>query len=246
MKYCRVTFIFLFFSLLWSCADDSISGMEYFQPTNPGSNSNPVNQSPSENTFTFLALGDSYTIGQGVSEEMSWPNQLKDRLEEESVTLEKVDIIAQTGWTTSSLLNAIDQNQPDQYDMVSLLIGVNNQYQRRPFEEFQEEFNELLTIALNLSGKTQSVFVVSIPDYGVTRYGSGNPGGIASDINNYNGFIRIQCEENNVPFVDVTEISRTLADSEGALASDALHPSGYQYSLWVEEILPVVLELLEQ
>ena len=220
--------------------------MDYFQPSSPGSNGDLINQSPLENTFSFLALGDSYTIGQGVSEEMRWPNQLKDRLEKESVILEKVDIIAQTGWTTSALLNAIAQNQPAQYDLVSLLIGVNNQYQRRPFEEFKEEFKELLEIAINLTGESQSVFVVSIPDYSVTRYGSGNPGGITSDINNYNGFIKIQCEENNIPFVDVTEISRALADSEGALSSDALHPSGYQYSLWVEEIVPVVLELIEQ
>ncbi|WKK67559.1 SGNH/GDSL hydrolase family protein [Lutimonas zeaxanthinifaciens] len=205
-----------------------------------------MNPPSTENTFTFLALGDSYTIGQGVSEEMRWPNQLKDRLLKESITLNKVHIIAQTGWTTSALLNAIDQKKPGQYDMVSLLIGVNNQYQRKPFEEFKEEFIELLDIALNLSGESQRVFVVSIPDYGVTRYGSANPGGIASEINNYNGFIKMHCEENKVPFVDVTEISRTLADSEGALASDALHPSGYQYSLWVEEIIPVVLELLEQ
>ncbi|MCA0931813.1 SGNH/GDSL hydrolase family protein [Lutimonas saemankumensis] len=199
-----------------------------------------------ENSFTFLALGDSYTIGQGVSDEMRWPNQLKDRLLKESVTLEKVDIIAQTGWTTSALLNAINEKQPGQYDLVSLLIGVNNQYQQRPFEEFQEEFKELLNISMNLAGESKRVFVVSIPDYGVTRYGSANPGGIASEINNYNGFIKMHCQENNVPLVDVTEISRNLGDSDGALASDALHPSGYQYSLWVEEIVPVVLELLEQ
>ncbi|UCE94119.1 MAG: SGNH/GDSL hydrolase family protein [Flavobacteriaceae bacterium] len=245
MKYFTRIVVIFFFPLLWSCSDDSPSPKEYLQPDIPASNNNIINQSPVVKKFTFLALGDSYTIGHGVSEEMRWPNQLKDRLLKESVSLEKVDIIAQPGWTTSALLYAIDQKQPDQYDMVSLLIGVNNQYQKRLFEEFQEEFRELLDIALNLSGESQRVFVVSIPDYGVTRYGSANPEGIATEINNYNGFIRGYCEEKNVPFVDVTEISRTLAASDGALASDALHPSGYQYSLWVEKIVPVVLELLE-
>ena len=192
----------------------------------------------------YLALGDSYTIGEGVPEELRWPNQLAERLSEFDIDLSPVDIIATTGWTTRQLLDGIEAADPERHGLVSLLIGVNNQYRKQPFELYEREFGELLGIAIELAGGKQNVFVVSIPDYGVTPFGSGDPEGIGKEIDRYNTHARKTCEEQGIPFVDITGISRELGDSPGALAADRLHPSGSQYTRWTEAILPVALELI--
>ncbi len=209
------------------------------------SSASPSDNLSSVQSYTYLALGDSYTIGQGVDEEARWPNQLKTELKKKLIDLNTVDIIAQTGWTTNDLIRAINEQNPGNYDLVSLMIGVNNQYQKKPFSEFEKEFDELLEIAIGLAGGKQHVFVVSIPDYGVTRFGSGNPGGIASEINGYNGYIRQQCLAREILLIDITEISRDLGSTDGALAGDGLHPSAQQYAKWVEKILPEVNNLLK-
>lgn len=136
-----------------------------------------INDSETEETdLQYLALGDSYTIGQGVSESERWPVQLSQRIEQETTLSVEVEIIAETGWTTSNLLSAInsyDINTGD-YNLVSLLIGVNNQYQGKPFSLYETEFDSLLQTAIDIAGPDGSVFVVSIPDYGVTPFGSSN------------------------------------------------------------------------
>jgi len=194
-------------------------------------------------TVKYLALGDSYTIGQGVEENERWPNQLSAQLESNDIDVQKTQIIAQTGWKTSDLLNGIADSTLNEYDLISLLIGVNNQFWSQPFDVFQTEFDSLVNIAIEAVGK-ERIFIVSIPDYGVTPFGSSNSENIANDIDMYNGYISERCAEEGFPFINVTEISRQLGDSDGALATDNLHPSGYQYSLWVNEMLPSVLELI--
>ena len=194
-------------------------------------------------TVKYLALGDSYTIGQGVEENERWPNQLSAQLESNGIDVQKTQIIAQTGWKTSDLLNGIADSTLNDYDLISLLIGVNNQFWSQPFDVFQTEFDSLVNIAIEAVGK-ERIFIVSIPDYGVTPFGSSNSENIANDIDMYNGYISERCAEEGFPFINVTDISRQLGDSDGALAADNLHPSGYQYSLWVNEMLPSVLDLI--
>ena len=194
-------------------------------------------------TVKYLALGDSYTIGQGVEENERWPNQLSAQLESNGIEVQKTQIIAQTGWKTSDLLNGIADSTLNDYDLISLLIGVNNQFWSQPFDIFQTEFDSLVNIAIEAVGK-ERIFIVSIPDYGVTPFGSSNSENIANDIDMYNGYISERGAEEGFPFINVTEISRQLGDSDGALAADNLHPSGYQYSLWVNEMLPSVLDLI--
>ena len=132
------------------------------------------------------------------------------------------------------------------YNLVSLLIGVNNQYQKQSFSIFESEFDELLEQSIEIAGDAKRVFVVSIPDYGVTPFGSSNSEVIGQEIDMYNDYIAAKCEAQNIPFIDITGISRTLADSPGSLAADNLHPSGSQYALWTNEILPVVIDLLKE
>jgi lysophospholipase L1-like esterase len=194
----------------------------------------------------YLALGDSYTIGQGVDEEMRWPNQLAEKLRNARFDIGEVNIIATTGWTTQDLLNGIQKKKPDGHDLVSLLIGVNNQYQKLPFSLYETEFVELLNIAVGLAGGRENVFVVSIPDYGVTPFGSANSAAIGKEIDQYNAYAREKCTELEIPFIDITGISRELGNGEGALAADRLHPSGTQYTQWTEIILPEVVDLLKK
>ena len=191
----------------------------------------------------YLALGDSYTIGQGVDTLDRWPNQLSSKLEQDGYTIEKTDIIAQTGWKTSDLLNAIEDSSLENYNLMSLLIGVNNQFSGIPFEIYANEFDELINQMIDAVGSNR-IFVVSIPDYGVTPFGSNNSETIAQELDDYNEYARSRCQALNIPYINITEISRNLGASEGALASDNLHPSGTQYALWVDEMIPTVRGLV--
>ena len=200
-------------------------------------------------SISYLALGDSYTIGQGVQASKRWPNQLIDKLEENNIVIGKPRILAQTGWTTRNLINAIESadlsNLKDEV-LVSLLIGVNNQYQNLAFENFKTEIDIIINKSIQIAGTSERVFVVSIPDYGVTPFGGNNSDQIGQEIDLYNEYMSNKCDVFNIPFINITEISRELADSKNALAPDKLHPSGYQYEKWVNEILPVVLEIVTE
>ena len=191
----------------------------------------------------YLALGDSYTIGQGVDTLDRWPNQLSSKLEQDEYTIEKTDIIAQTGWKTSDLLNAIEGTNLEDYNLISLSIGVNNQFSGIPFEVYTSEFDELLGRIIDAAGSSR-VFIVSIPDYGVTPFGSNNSETIAQELDEYNEYARLKCDTLNIPYINITEISRILGASDGALASDNLHPSGTQYAFWVDEMIPTVRGLV--
>jgi len=238
-KYCFSTLLAFIF-VVFACTSDDDRVIV--------TDSNPIDDEPPEvveESIKYLALGDSYTIGQGVEEPERWPNQLVVELESNDFTIEKSEIIAQTGWKTSDLINAVEANDPQDFNLVSLLIGVNNQFNGLDFEVFTTDFNLLLQKSISIAGGTDRVFVVSIPDYGVTPFGNswGDPQQITAELDTYNTHMQHRCEQLGISFINITEISRTLGNSEGAL-SDGLHPSGSQYSLWVEEMLPVVLEMI--
>ena len=192
---------------------------------------------------SFLALGDSYTIGESVEEDQRWPLQLVYELKKNNIVLSPT-IIAKTGWTTDELKEGINQaplNFP--YDWVSLLIGVNNQYRGKSIEEFKGEFENLLEQAIVFSGNNKArVFVVSIPDWGVMPFAiNQNQEKIATEIDNFNQAIHEICVNNGIKFVDVTPISRQVLEHPEWIAKDGLHPSGEQYKEWVKEILPLFL-----
>lgn len=194
------------------------------------------------NPVRFLALGDSYTIGQSVVEEDRWPVQLVAALEENGNTIEELKIIAQTGWRTDNLITAINNVQPDSnYNLVSLLIGVNNQYQVREFSQYETEFEQLLSKAVALAGgKKESVFVVSIPDYGYTPFGESNQETISAEIDMYNLKGSEIADNYDIPFVNITPVSREGLDKPEYVAGDNLHPSEQMYTKWVDLILPLI------
>jgi len=197
-------------------------------------------------TFTYLALGDSYTIGEGVCATCKFPIKLQDSLKKlSSNQLITTKIIATTGWTTNNLINAIaSQNIANDYDLVTLLIGVNNQYQNKPFSLYELEFPELVSIAIEKAkGIKANVIVVSIPDYAFTPFGNGNTT-ISTQIDAYNVFAETYCIQNNVTFVNITDITRQGLAQPNLVASDGLHPSELAYSKFVERILPHAKNIL--
>lgn len=202
----------------------------------------PEEENPTTYDFKYLALGDSYTIGQNVCETCSFPYQLKEGLENDLDADIELRIIAQTGWTTTNLKNAIaSQNPSSDYDLVTLLIGVNNQYQGKPFSLYEQEFPELLTTAIHLAnGDRNKVIVVSIPDYAFTPYGNGSTF-ISSQIDSYNAFAENYATQQGIVFVNITDITRQGLVNTALVASDGLHPSELAYAEFVERILPKAL-----
>jgi lysophospholipase L1-like esterase len=200
-----------------------------------------VQTSSSGKTIKYLALGDSYTIGQSVCETCRFPIQLQTELKN-NLTSKDVfvtNVIAQTGWTTTNLKSAIaSQNPTNDYDLVTLLIGVNNQYQNRPFSLYEQEFPELVNIAIDKAkGIKANVIVVSIPDYAYTPFGNGNTT-ISTQIDAYNTFAENYCIQNNITFVNITDITRQGLIQPNLVAIDGLHPSELAYSKFVERIFP--------
>lgn len=201
-------------------------------------------QTVDNNSISYLALGDSYTIGESVAEDDRWPVQLSDSLANRGFEVQSPRIIAKTGWTTGDLLDAINEADPKtNYDLVSLLIGVNNQYQGSDFSRFETEFEELLKQAISFAnGKAENVFVVSIPDYGVTPFGQEkNPPKIAKELHRYNEMAQMTSKKYEVSFINITPISENAIDDSTLTASDGLHPSGTMYQQWVSKMLPSIL-----
>ena len=192
---------------------------------------------------TFLALGDSYTIGEGVPGDGNWPSQLAARLRTEGINIRGPRILATTGWTTDELAAAMDAAALEPpYALVSLSVGVNNQYRGRPLDEYRMQFRGLLGRAVALAGNEAArVVVVSIPDWGVTPFAAHEERDVAATARAIDGFNAVAREEAvriGARWVDVAAISRA-SDSRGELADDGLHPSAAQYARWVEMILPV-------
>jgi acyl-CoA thioesterase-1 len=211
---------------------------------NPANNPVPITVPQTQNQiFSYLALGDSYTIGQSVCETCRFPEQLKKSLRNLNPNnTYPLQFIAQTGWTTTNLISAIDlQNPSSDYDLVTVLIGVNNQYQNKPFSLYEKEFPELVTKAISFAkGDKTNVIVISIPDYAYTPFGqgSGNQSRISMEIDAYNAFAKKYCIDNTIEFINITDITRQGLINPNLVAQDGLHPSELAYSLFAERILP--------
>jgi lysophospholipase L1-like esterase len=200
-----------------------------------------------EKKITYLALGDSYTIGESVDPDERWPHQLVAMLDKSGINVETPEIIATTGWTTDELNSAIEASgNNNTYDLVSLLIGVNNQYRGYHIEIYKNEFAELLFKAAKFAGNDFSrVFIVSIPDYGVTPFGQKkDPEKIAREIDQYNEIAKQIALENGVRFFDINPVSKEALGNDDLTAEDGLHPSGVMYEMWVNVMFGGVKEIL--
>ena len=194
---------------------------------------------------SFLALGDSYTIGEAVPESERWPVQLARLMRSRGVAIGEPTIIARTGWTTDELaaqLDAVRLRVP--FSLVSLLIGVNNQYRGRDAGEYRLQFRDLLQRAIGFAGGDAGrVVVVSIPDWGVTPFAEGRDRArIAAEVDQFNAINREEALALGARYVDITPGSRDAANDRSLLAGDGLHPSGRMYTAWAEAVLPHALE----
>ena len=197
-------------------------------------------KAPAPDKLTYLALGDSYTVGQSVSDQDRYPVQVVRRLTGDGYYYRTPDIIAVTGWTTGDLLKAV----PDtgHYHVVSLLIGVNDQYQDRTQSEYRIQFTELLQRSIRLAGDSAShVLVLSIPDYSVTPFARGRDGAyIAAQIDSFNDINKEVAMSYHTAYLDVTGESRKAAGDPSLIAGDSLHFSGKEYAIWAEMMTPVI------
>ncbi len=197
---------------------------------------------------TYLALGDSYTIGQSVAVPDKFPVQAVQLLRQQNIAIADPDIVAVTGWTTGNLLDALNTAPPkNNYDIVTLLIGVNNQYQGRPLNEYKMEFTSLLKRAVTYAGnKKEHVFVLSIPDYSVTPFARySDTAKIAREIDAFNAANKAITLSEGVTYIDITPISRDVKNDPSLVAGDGLHPSGAQYKKWVDLLVPLALKQLQ-
>lgn len=194
----------------------------------------------------FLALGDSYTIGEGVAPAERWPAQLVASLTASGIEIEEPEIIARTGWTTDELQSAIKAAAPTgPYELVSLLIGVNNQFRGRLLGEYRAQFVKLLESAIRLAGKPKRVLVLSIPDWSVTPFAEGRDrAAIAAQIDRFNDVNRKETAERWAGYVDVTPASRKFGHLPEFLGADGLHPSGRMYAEWARLVEPAALRAL--
>ncbi|MDQ6758109.1 MAG: SGNH/GDSL hydrolase family protein [Bacteroidota bacterium] len=204
-------------------------------------------QPVSDSAKTYLALGDSYTIGESVSSAERFPNQAVTFLRAQGIKINDPKIIATTGWTTRNLIDAINASPlQNNYDVVSLLIGVNNQYQGRSIDEYKTEFTLLLNRSIQYAGgKATHVFVLSIPDYSVTPFAqNSDTARIAREIDQFNAVNKTIAQQFGVNYIDITPISREAKNDPSLIAYDGLHPSGKQYKKWAELLVPLIMKVL--
>ncbi|MCX2476342.1 SGNH/GDSL hydrolase family protein [Pedobacter sp. MC2016-05] len=239
----KVLLSVVLFSLLTSACSKQRNMPEIDQP-------NPSTIPPSGQSRTYLALGDSYTIGESVKQSESFPFQLQSMLKNNGINVASPKIIATTGWTTSELQSAIVQAKLTQkFDIVTLLIGVNNQYRGNSIETYKKEFAELLQTAISFAnGDKTKVFVVSIPDWGVTPFGKNagkSPQVIASEIDSFNAINEQITISADISYTNITPASRKASSDLSLIANDGLHPSAKMYSEWANALNPKVSAVLK-
>lgn len=229
--------IILTIAALAGCAKKKVETM----PTTPKDTTAAI----VADTMSYLALGDSYTIGEAVANTESYPHQLVRLVNREGLAFAyPPKIIATTGWTTDNLIDAIAQSalEGKTYDMVTLLIGVNDQYQNLSQDNYRIKFKQVLETAIAFAGGNKKhVFVLSIPDWGVTPFAGGNDAQIGPVIDQFNAINKSISDEAGVNYLDITGISRQAAAEPDLVAVDGLHPSGKMYGLWVDQLAPKVI-----
>lgn len=199
--------------------------------------------------YTYLALGDSYTIGEQVPMSQNFPHLVVEMLKKKNIDVAAPVIVAKTGWTTDELAMAIrEHNITDTFSFVTLLIGVNNQYRGRSAEEYKEEFTQLLDQAIGFANdEPEKVFVLSIPDWGVTPFAEGKDRNqVASDIDAYNKINKDVTVAHKCHYLDITGSTRKNGDNALYLADDKLHPSGREYEIWAAKLAPIIEAALKK
>jgi len=240
----KVLFTAILFSLLTSACTKEKS-MSFTDQTLP-----IITTPASSGTRSYLALGDSYTIGESVAQQESFPFQLQSLLKAQNIDVSSPRIIATTGWTTDELQSAIKQADIKvKYDFVTLLIGVNNQYRGYPIDTYKKEFAALLKTAIAFAnGRKDHVFVVSIPDWGVTPFGKSSDRDIkiiAQEIDAFNAANQEITLAAGVSYTNITPASRNATTDFALVAKDGLHPSGKMYASWATELSPKVLKAID-
>lgn len=199
----------------------------------------PITSIGQNESIPFLALGDSYTAATSESTINSWPEQLVQILKKKGTSVNTPEILAKAGWTSTDLLKTIEAQQlVPSYGLVSLLIGVNNQYKGKDINIFKEEFPKLLDTSIALAqNNPKNVFVLSIPDWSVTPFARlRDKKKIVKELNNYNTIIEEEAKKRNVMFIEITQSSRNAAVNPSLIASDSLHPSKKMYKIWAKKI----------
>lgn len=216
----------------------------------PDDSDKPMKGSSNSDKLTYLALGDSYTIGEGVNDAGRFPNQLVQRLNAESTKeWDNAKIIAQTGWTVAELEQGIvkEKIEGSSYDLVTLLIGVNNQYRGLSVENYKVEFEQMLKRAINFAGgEINHVVVISIPNWGITPFAKArnvDQKKVEKEIKSYNLTQQTICEEKGVLFIDLSQEYNKVGSQTEMLAADGLHPSSKMYEIWTDKIFPVIKTL---
>lgn len=232
----KLTTIAILMFLMLGCGKSLTNGMNKtdIAPIDP-----PTDQ------LTYLALGDSYTIGEAVKQAESFPYQLRENLNRQSLHFSAPKIVATTGWTAGELISGIKaETFLPKYDLVTLLIGVNDQYRGNSIETYRKEFIALLKTAVNFAGGNAAhVFVVSIPDWGVTPYGAQSGRDvrvIAKEIDAFNAVNKEESLKAGISYTDITPGSRNAATDAALVASDGLHPSGKMYKEWAAQLSPSI------
>jgi lysophospholipase L1-like esterase len=248
IAYCNCFLLCILLFLTTACSKKTAYA---FLPITDTSNTIlPAPPPPSVATKRILALGDSYTIGQSVSVNERFPNQTITLLKQAGANmLATAEIIAQTGWTTQNLLNGISNASPAPtavFDLVTLLIGVNNQYQHRDTAEYRVQFIQCLNKAIEFSGyRKQRVFVLSIPDYGATPFGASNAVQVGIEIDRFNTINKQVCIQMGIDYTDITPSTRMAINNPSLVANDGLHPSGLEYAKWAIMLKAKMLPLVQ-
>lgn len=232
----KIPFLFLLLTIIPACSltgDSRLNGM--------------VEESSNLEIIHYLALGDSYTVGESVPYEDSFPAQLSKEIETNLGYTVQTTVIAQTGWRTDQLISAVNGRSSAKNNLVTLLIGVNNQFQNKPFSQYETEFSTLLNKAVEFAGgDPNKVIVLSIPDYYFTPFGEKKSSRqISIELDNYNAYAQSVSKAKGVTFLNITDITRKGLDQPELVAKDGLHPSGIAYEKFVERLYPLVLSRLK-